>query len=501
MRKEEMMELPLSSKPSIITCIHQAYPCAIIESKELASIIIADKNKDKWCQTTQNTMVEEKNNRILIFQKEEMDNSATVLWKSCKCEEEIEIYIEYFKEMDNNRYIDIFLFDDLQEECLLQDKNFGIRWNQYGLFVKKEMYGYNTKIFRHIKFYRKNNSISCFVSMDGKEWSNFTNRKIPKEWEDFDLKIGIHFNFGFNTFCIWKKMNLIQLAYNTSDPCKGILLDYFVIPRKNYDNSYFWFSNYLETIYDTIYEISDLFTNIHEYIQWNIRHGYYVNIALDEFFVPERSSYKKEHYQHYNLFFGYDNYAKKYKIMGYGKQSKPFISELSYEELSEEIVTSEKIVRYKYVINNNVNMKFCISIITSGLRDFIMGENTSYKYANLLTEKPMIYGISIFPYLIENEQGRKEIRIDTRISFCILEHSKLMKERIDYLFKKKYISQEQYPRFDFLIMEINKLAEGLLKIIIKNKVKPIYDDRIDEMLKKLYNEYNTFCNELISTLA
>ena len=121
-----------------------------------------------------------------------------------------------------------------------------------------------------------------------------------------------------------------------------------------------YYSNYLDTIYDNKTELADLFGSIHDMLHWNISHGYYVNMCLDEFYVPDRAKYQRGHYNHYNLFYGYDDEEKLYYIMGYGKKGSPIISTIPFSMISYEIINNENIVRYKYAINEITHFEFDI---------------------------------------------------------------------------------------------------------------------------------------------
>ena len=149
--KQNKIILPLNEQPSVYTCIHHAYPCAIIESKELAIISIDSFEKTSWNKLTYDTSIQVEDKRITILE-EGGDNTNTILWRSCKRHDEVVLALEYIKPKDKPRYVDVFLFqNDLQEEIAREDKTCGVRWNPYGYFIEKNMYRFETRVYKYIK--------------------------------------------------------------------------------------------------------------------------------------------------------------------------------------------------------------------------------------------------------------------------------------------------------------------------------------------------------------
>ena len=144
---ESGVVLPINENPSIITCIHHAYPLGIIESKELAMIMIKDYDLDEWHYEPDNMLLSVQNGQVILSEEDnKRDVSNAVLWRECRAEDVIVIEVKYFKPRDINRHIDVFLFsENLRDEIAAEDKTCGVRWNEYGYFVGKNMYSFDTK--------------------------------------------------------------------------------------------------------------------------------------------------------------------------------------------------------------------------------------------------------------------------------------------------------------------------------------------------------------------
>lgn len=495
--------LPIQEKPSIITCIHYGYPCAVIESKELAIFYVRDFEQNTWNKQTRDTDVQIENERITVMKKETGEDTNTVLWRQFRELDEIILHIEYVKLMDMSRFIDVFLFEegDLNDELKKEDKSCGVRWNPYGLFIQKNMFQFDTKRYVFVKVCKKQNYMLYFASINGVEWEMFYKEEIRQINKSQNMNIGIHIYSGVDKYDIWKKMNFIQLIYNESDPYKGIWLDYFMFPRKNFDNSYMYFSNFLDTQYEDLYEAIDCFESLQEYIKWNIKHYYYVVLCLDEFYVSERRAYQEKNYPHYNMFYGFDDKLEVFYIMGYGINSTPVVSKIQYKLFEQKLVVGTGIVKYRYRGSEVTGLKFNIKSIITGLNEFLYNIDSSEKFCNLLTGENIGFGISSLKRLATTESGKEHLINDKRVSFCIKEHCKLMGERLDYLHKKKYIKKEEYQVEQKLYSQMNKKSSILLNLVLKNKYKLINNDMIFSVLLDLYETEKLFCKNLIQYIT
>ncbi len=493
--------LPIDKNPKISTCIHHAYQCAIIESEELANIQVENLQNYTWTDLTKGTNFEIDNNILTVKADMEANEHDFVIWRDCDENDELCMYIEYMKPMGVGRSIDIFIFDDnLEKEISIQDKSAGFRWNPYGYFLKKEMFSYDTKKYKYLKVQRIKSKLIGYCSADGNNWEQLSTIEVDDLGSIKHCKIGIHAHFGNNYIKKWKQMNFIQLIYNETNEWKGINLDYYAFPRKNIDNGYGYYQPFLDTIYETTYEILDLFDSIHDYIHWNIRHYYYPELCLDEMYVPKRKQYQKSHYYHYSLFYGFDDEKQVYHLMGYDSNNKPVVGEMPYSAFEQPtIITSEKVVRFRFAANDVTDMKFDIDAVKTAANEFLHSVDSSHKLSYLLSQEPLVYGLEVFKVLV-SEEPRKKIFYDRRIAFCILEHSKMMRHKIDYYFEQGYIKKEYYISLIEQNEKIVSKASLILNLVIKGLITKSEYPNVLDYLMDMYQLEKGFFTELISAL-
>mgnify|MGYP004600465723 CR=1 FL=1 len=214
---------------------------------------------------------------------------------------------------------------------------------------------------------------------------------------------------------------------------------------------------------------------------------FYVNICLDEFYVPERSVYGKEHYKHYNLFYGFNDEEKVYYVMGYGVKSIPVVSMVPYDVLTEENILSENLIRYKFSTSTVNPLQFNLQVVKNGIYELLNDIDSSEKYAGLCTNENLVYGLSILKKFVITEKGKKNIRNDKRIAFGLCEHARLMKERIEFLIENDYLRTERAEELIYKADKAVQITKNLLGLILKNSMKTIETKIIDHTVMDLYD--------------
>ena len=490
--------LPICEKPSVITSIHHAYPCAIIESKNVLDMDIIDYGKYVWENKRNNAELIVDNSNIRLFENEMGEDVSCVIWRKCSDNDEMIIRINYVKVFDFSRFVDVFLFDDLEEELDKEDKTEGIRWNPYGYFIQKDMYSFDTRQYMYIKVKKNDNKLFTFASKDGTKWEAIA--EALQENDGQRKYIGVHIYLGSDDFDSWKAMNYVQLVYNSKNLYKGIHLDYYLFPRKNVDNSYMGYSSFLDTKYDYLFEVLDCYGSLHNFITKSINHRYYVVICLDEYYVKDRPSFQKKNYNHYNMIYGYNDEERRYYLMGYGRGNIPVISSVSYDDLCIENVTSEFITRYRYNTSDVIKYRFDKKVLCNEIQEYICDINSASQISRTITEEELIWGISIIENLYTDDSLRRDIRDDIRISFCLQEHSKLMKERINFLYKHEYINTVEFDRLINKVEDIIHLATLGIAQVLKCLTGKNNKDNLDIYLKEYYVKEKYLCQNLLDAL-
>lgn len=95
--------LPINEHPSVSTCIHHAYPIAIIEARELVRIQVENFNKYEWKFLDEHARYLIDDDEISICQLGAGEITTGGFWRSCSNVDEIVLNIEYLRPSDLKR--------------------------------------------------------------------------------------------------------------------------------------------------------------------------------------------------------------------------------------------------------------------------------------------------------------------------------------------------------------------------------------------------------------
>ncbi len=264
----------------------------------------------------------------------------------------------------------------------------------------------------------------------------------------------------------WLFNNFIQLAYdnqkNSPVPFCFYMLDYTINPFLDVMR----FSREIKNLVNL---------NIIEFTQKAIENNYYLYLNVDEYYIPNRKSYTKQHYSHDILAYGFDKNKKVFKVLGYDNTMKFAPSEVPYEKFANAYTSLDKI--------NNDCEQICLfkpkiepyevsgSIIKDRLIDYIESKNTSLQYADLREPWERSYGLSAYTSLkayFESFKRNSFEKIDPINSLIILEHKRLMRDRVNFLSSNGFLKE----RIDLASFEeLEKLSETIHLLCLKFNIK------------------------------
>ena len=474
--------LYINETPSINSYVHHSYVNAIIENEEIATLFIEGLNENNWFfQNTDILYTIDKENNLLYLKEGKGRNSTSFFLKRrCSFEDEIVVKLEDVKLLDSLFYVRLALRTDDKVE-MEDDDGFFVRWNQYDITIKDSHIPYSTHFYVYYKIKRCDDKVWVFCSNDKNNWHKllYSEDIVQKK----DLFLYIHIYYGSNQYERWMNMNYIQLFYNEVDR-NSVYLDYFMFPRKSYDASYQYFCHFLDTEYMELSGCLEYYEDIVHFIRHSIQQNYYVNICIDEFYIPGNTSYQQQHYNHFNLFYGYDDGKQMYYILGYNEKGKLVTSTISYQVVNKE-VCSNNIVRYKYKANTH-EFTFVGSYVIEMIREYLYGLDSSLRYAGMLGNVKGTFGIKVFDKLRYTETGRNNLLMDKRISYVLYEHCRLMKDRLLYCNNKGMIKhtnrKKLFEKCDKMVYD----SEILKNMVLKNLLTGDYEKRILMQVNKLY---------------
>ncbi|MCL2717761.1 MAG: BtrH N-terminal domain-containing protein [Lachnospiraceae bacterium] len=299
--------------------------------------------------------------------------------------------------------------------------------------------------------------------------------------------------------CEWIYSGYVQLVFQTPELCSYQPLKFFKISPsgKSWDPMISWFNTYSITkkmAKSLNLKIIDLMRN-------SIDMGYYVNIHLDEYYLPHANPYKSFHYTHITLIFGYDDekmifYALSYNFKGdfNNVEINYYDLEISYEGEGD---TNQQALIELWEWREHYGYNFSVKRLLSQCNAYLTGDNNYIDIKDFYNQKNNnVYGLDIY----EKLKGYSKISNNVIPFQIIREHKQLMYQRINFMIENEYINKD-----DYFLIEGNEIVDKA--IILKNLfMKSVVSEnkkilgKIDEAIDWLYNHEKIYFAKLIKAL-
>lgn len=228
----------------------------------------------------------------------------------------------------------------------------------------------------------------------------------------------------------WFYSNYIQLYSWGGQGC-DLLIDFF-----SYDGRYPRFPGL-----NGSWLTKELFTrtqiDLLDFIIDSIDSNYYVEIIVDEYFIPNKIMYKVASYTHSNLIYGYDKNSKVFHLIGFDKNFIFTKIEVGFEQILEGFKNTplagiglfgETGLEY-----SNTSLDTNIELIKTYLEDYIDSKNSFIHY------KPEDARFGLDTYNLYKEKFMKNDNMDIRPLHIFWEHKKVMLNRLAFLAEQGYL--------------------------------------------------------------
>ena len=498
------MILPVNVNPSIISYAHHSYPMAILEQGKQHCLAVINLNVDGslFEEVVENdTEITARGCTLEIRNKKYARNTECFVLKECGIEDELELELaecrtdayggilnliicagDYLEAAHSNR--DIYRMGIICGGELLCSENCDYKDIPMSWIEKKKC--------SKIRMSRKNEKIT-YWAMGENGWVEVYSTCLPEHLANTKMCIGINGNWGELQIYNWKYMNYLQLAYTEND--HFVWLDYYLYPRKNY--SFNHAQQFLDITYAPLYEVYEVHGSIADGVLWYLKHGYYVEITLDEYYVPNRATTGQRHFDHNNLLYGFSSDESEFYGLGY--KDKLQVAAIDKSIVDEYIKDDSQVKLYKYN-PNNLAIRFEMKRFIELLQAFVEGTATGVGFSNILPEDDYVYGLKVFEVLLHEQRAQYVIQHDQRVVYLIFEHAKLMAERLEFFHHREYLSDDEFEQLQELCAEIVHCIESMKNLVLKSKIKESYNELILTRLEQVYQKEKQFYHLLLSIL-
>lgn len=489
------LRLPIELSPSMNSYVQHSYPLAIIENNKICSLHVSN-DGDEWLKTRNDVSAEYlwKEQKLIINNVKGRMDTSFLMQRKCNEKDEFIVKVNEFEIRDNLSYVRMSAGSMEQKE---KEEDAFFRWNQYDITVPEKLIKLDGHFNLYYRMRRTDQKIEVCASQDRYTWGLVHSQNLCVE-EGLEVFFFLEIYFGENIYEYWRNMNYIQLVYNKDDT-NSVWLDYFTYPRKRYDASYQEFSYFLDTEYLNLDKSMLHYDDVHSLIKNGCEEDYYINVNINELYIPERQDLEKREHFHYNLIFGFDDEARVFYALGYNQSGKLEIANIPYAVVDDLKNVGNGVVRYKKNVNT-AKFEFSIDYVLNSMEEFLYGIDSSVKFMGVIGKQKGIYGINIFQELLYTERGRELITTDRRVSYLLYEHAVNMIARMKFIYQLGYLDAIKRD----MILEIGnrmlKTAEFLKNKVIKNIYKGNLQDKILELLRELAELEKFFYTEAINAL-
>ena len=234
------------------------------------------------------------------------------------------------------------------------------------------------------------------------------------------------------------------------------------------------------------YELLKGIPDIVDYVIDKINLGYYVIIHVDEYYIPQKRFYKKLHYVHHSIVYGYDNSTRELKAIGFNAEQ--IFTYLSFDyDLFKEAYESGKL-HYKnaapWAETNAIELlkvkdfltdyPYSVERFTTALEEYVNSKEGmhvvfTHKFDKYVLDRDRLkFGIDIYDEIILHLHNLAEgkVTVDYRAIHLLHEHKKSIYKRLQYAATKCNAS----VRLEELIeeyLEVIELVDSARRLFLK----------------------------------
>ncbi len=279
----------------------------------------------------------------------------------------------------------------------------------------------------------------------------------------------------------WLFSNYIQLMSKKNfEVPHDVPLDFFIDIKR--DNCYYLNNPYLYVQCIKKELVNTICKDIVEFIIEAIDHDMYVDICLNEYYIPVKNAYKRCCRPHNNMIYGYNKNKKCFYVVGYIQHNaNSFMGtygafRISFDVLSQAYKNCPYVDWFKSIYLYSVEShggtlekyRFNLEAVIRSLEDYLYSRNSLSNYYNIVPKTDRFsFGLDVYRDLLNNWDRGYYHMDDIRPLELLVEHKKCMVNRIVYLYSERYISKEDYEILYMKSYEILKYALKARYIQIK----------------------------------
>lgn len=243
---------------------------------------------------------------------------------------------------------------------------------------------------------------------------------------------------------------------------------------------------------------SNTFTDYMEYV---IENGFCLEPCLDRYYFKFSEYYKKKHFIHSTLIYGFNSNSKEVYISDFFENGKYCRKTISYDEVNDSIKGNDWLVNLYG--HNNESYKCNLNMLSDYLNDYLESRDSfqKFKYSSSERNKNVSFGVTFYDAITTNlffdDEG-----LDIRPFHILTDHKRLMNLRLCYLKANGKFDKEQMEELikdnDDLLHDSMTLRNMVIYYNLKKDEKSF--NKIQEKKEKLKYKDIKFVQKFINIL-
>lgn len=466
------LKLPLNPVPKVRTYTNDLYLNAVLSSYCGDSNLLARLNIENFNQENYNIVSKNNNadinfddNKVEIYGNKSNTHTGVFIYRKISSDDELVVKVDLQQYTSCWSSVNIFAAnkvgldnDDNQFNCRVGVFNNGIiRCNCCGKIYSFVNNKYSIFKPYYLKITLHDDYIGGYISLNGSEWDKLCETHIEA---CNNQEIGIDLDCYPNIYWQWLYSSYINIYLNLN---WDIHINYLTAPMRNYN-----FSSINPIVYfkrENPHFVLDQNESYVKYIKSNIEHRQYVELYFDEFFVPHSKNFHSRHFLHGILAYGFDDTVIYFLGVHNGKSIE---FTLSYSDVEAGCHSSVKVndtntfIVYEFLPDQ---YSFNVTALYKSIRDYLSKVPDNIEYYNI-DDPNNVYGINVFDELSVGK-GLDIFMSDIRIPFLIDEHTRLMRERVQYLISSDILTNDECEEVSDMLNYLCDCTNKLLLITLK----------------------------------
>jgi hypothetical protein len=239
----------------------------------------------------------------------------------------------------------------------------------------------------------------------------------------------------------------------------------------------------------------------------------YVYISLNDFYIPEKTSFMRKDFPHCNLIYGYDKEQRIFYTVGYDSQGKLRTIISAFADVAKAFVNcppNQILILKRKSVSKHPSVR--LSTVQMQIKDYIASQNTCIVLKSPLNNRynknTYVYGLKVYEKTVDYLKALMDhnVGFDIRNMHVLLEHKSLMVQRLGY-YRENYVLGENnmavleevlggYQNIElayrnmkniFLKCKVSSNKDGIHRIIVRIQEMREQEERYLNKLLKIFD--------------